>query len=82
MRMKSTGILPIELVGNITEVKAENNWVIMNVRTTTPAGWDLSTALTYEDMRTMLGLLIKPGNLRYLVVGFFKRSRDNPPPDY
>ena len=46
MRIKSTGIWPLEFVGDITEVKAENNRLIMNVRMMTPAGWDLSTALT------------------------------------
>ncbi len=82
MRMKSNGIFPVELVGDITEMKARKDWLIMKVRTTTPAGWDLSTALTHEDMRTMLRLLLTPGNLRYLLAGLFKSTRGDPPADY
>ncbi len=82
MRMKSTGIWPLELVGDITEVKAVNDWLIMNLRTTTPAGWDLSAALTHEDLRTMIRLLMKPRNLKYFILGFLKPVRDNLPPEY
>ena len=82
MRIKSTGIFPLELVGDITEIKAENDWLVMNLRTTTPAGWGLSAALTYEDLRTMLRLLMKPRNLKCLTLGFFKPARNSPPPGY
>ena len=30
----------------------------------------------------MLGLLMKPRNLNYLIVGFFKPARERPPTDY
>ena len=82
MRMKSTGLFPIEVVGDITELKPKDDWLILKVRTTTPTGWDLSTALTHQDMRTMLRLLLTPGNLRYLVAGLFKSTRGDPPTDY
>jgi hypothetical protein len=82
MRMKSTGIWPLELIGNITEVKTMDDWLIMHLRTTTPAGWDLRAALTHEDLRTLFKLLLKPSNLRYLILGFVRPLRNEPPPEY
>ena len=82
MRMKSTGIWPLELVGDITEVRFLDDWLIMHLRTTTPAGWELKAALTHEDLRTLFKLLLKPRNLRYLVLGFLSRAGNKPPPEY
>ncbi len=82
MRMKSTGILPIELVGKITDMNVSHDWLIMHLRTSTPAGWDLKAALTHEDVRTLFRLLIKPANLWYLIVGFLRHPGDKPPPEY
>jgi hypothetical protein len=81
--MKSTGIWPLELVGDIIDVKPMDDWLIMHLRTTTPAGWDLKAALTHEDLITMLKLLLKPRNLKWLVLGFLKKAvADKPVPEY
>ena len=82
MRMKSTGIWPLELVGNITELKRVDNWLNMRLRTTTPAGWDFTAALTHEDLRTMFKLLFRPSNLIYLVLGFLRPVPSEPPQEY
>jgi hypothetical protein len=82
MRMKSTGIWPLELIGKITDVKVLDDWLIMHLRTSTPAGWDLKAALTHEDLRTLFKLLLKPSNLKYLVLGFFRPLGNKPPPEY
>ena len=83
MRMKSTGIWPLELVGVIIDVKPMDDWLIMHLRTTTPAGWDLKAALTHEDLTTMLKLFFKPRNLKWLVLGFLKKPvADKPVPEY
>lgn len=81
MRMKSTAIGTVELVGDITNVREVNDWLIMHIRTTTPVGWDLRAALTHEDLRTFVKLLFRPGNLRYLLFGFAKPGK-RPPPEY
>lgn len=82
MRMKSTGIWPLELIGKITDVNVLDDWLIMHLRTSTPAGWDLKAALTHEDLRTLFKLLLKPSNLRFLVLGFFRPPGDKPPHEY
>lgn len=74
MRMKATGIWPLELVGNIIDAASTDDGLVMHLRTTTPAGWDLTATLTHEDVRAMLKLLLKPGNLKWLVFGFTKKT--------
>jgi hypothetical protein len=81
MRMKSTGIGNLELVGKITALKEVDDWLIMHLKTTTPVGWDLRAAFTHEDLRAFMKLLLRPSNLRYLIFGFAKPGK-RPPPEY
>jgi hypothetical protein len=42
MRIKSNAIGVLEMVGDISEIKRVDDWLIMHVRTTTPVGWGTS----------------------------------------
>jgi hypothetical protein len=82
MRMKARFMATIEVVGKITQLKEKDGWLIMNVRTTTPAGWDLHAALTHEDIVTMLKFMLKPSNILYVLFGFGKPRDENQVPEY
>lgn len=82
MRMKSAFMGSLEIVGEIDSLKAKDGWLIMNMRTTTPTGWNLNAALTHEDIMTLLKLMFKPSNLRYVIFGFGKPKDKNQSPEY
>ena len=82
MRMKARFMGSLEVVGQITQLKEKDDWLIMNVRTTTPAGWDLHAALTHKDIVTMIKLMLRPRTLRYIFFGFGKPGSKNQVPDY
>jgi hypothetical protein len=54
----------------------------MNLRTTTPAGWNLHAALSYSDLMTILKLLCRPKNFINFIFGFCKRSKNGNIPEY
>lgn len=82
MRMKAHFMGTLEVVGQITQLEEKNDWLIMKIRTTTPAGWNLTTALNHEDILTMLKFMLKPRNLRYILFGFGKPRDKTRAPDY
>jgi len=76
MRMKVSGLQNVELVGDITGFHESDGYLIMDVRLTTPVGWQARAALTHKDLMKLVKLLLlKPGNLRYIFFGFGKPDR-------
>ena len=83
MRMRSTGLGKTEMVGDITGLQLVGDYLIMHVQTTEPVKWHVRAALTHKDLRSMMKLLLKPSNLRYLLFGFFSKPKTNRPvPQY
>ena len=82
MRMKSFAFGTLELVGDITDVSVKDDWIIMNINTTTPAGWTLRAAMTRSDLWTMVKLMCRWSNFRYLVFGSGKAKDAAETPDY
>ncbi len=81
MRMKSTAIMgTLEMVGDITDLRVKDDFLIMNVRTT--VGWNLRAALSHNDLLTFVKLLMRPSNLAYLLFGFGKPWDKNRIPEY
>jgi hypothetical protein len=82
MRMKAEFMGALEVIGEISKLERNDEWLVMNVRTTTPVGWNLRAAFTHKDLLTMIKLIIKPSNLRYIIFGFGKPRDPNKPPEY
>ena len=82
MRMKAQFMGTLEVVGEITDLRVKDELLIMNVRTTTPAGWNLKAALSHADLLALLRLLCKPRNLFYVLFGFGKPADKKRIPEY
>ena len=82
MRMKSTGLGRMELVGNFDEISSNGDYLILSVRTTEPVRWHLRTAISRKDALSVLKLLLKPGNLRFIFAWMFKHDKGETPSDY
>lgn len=83
MRMKSTGIVgDLEMLCEISDIRPKDGWLIVNIRTTTPVGWNLRVALSHADILTLLKLLCKPSNLACILFGFGRSKHKERIPDY
>lgn len=83
MRMKSSHILgTLELVGEISDIRVKDGWLLMNLRTTTPAGWNLKAALSYADLWDLMKLMCRPRNLVCFIFGFCRRRDKGRIPEY
>jgi hypothetical protein len=82
MRMKSIAFGTLELVGQVTEIKLNEGWLIVSLRTTTPAGWELRAAVTRADIWDLVKRMCKPVNILYLVFGFGKKKQNSRVPNY
>ena len=80
--MKSEFMGSLEIVGEISSLRVKDGWLIMNMATTTPTGWNLNAALTHEDIMTLLKFMFKPSNLGYVLFGFGKPKDKNESPEY
>lgn len=80
--MKARFIGNLEVVGQITQLKKMENWLILNIRTSTPAGWNLYAALTHKDILTMIKLMLKPSIFCYVILGFGKPNSKTQVPKY
>ena len=82
MRMKSRFMGALEIQGQISDLRTKEGWLIMEVRTTTPVGWNLSAALTHNDLMSLIKLMFKPSNIKYLLFGINKPDNKDISPDY
>lgn len=83
MRMKSYAIMgTLEVMGEISDIRVKDEFLIMNIRTTTPVGWNLRAALSHDDLLNFMKLLFKPSNLAYVFFGFGKPRDKKRIPEY
>jgi len=80
--MKAEFLGTLEVAGEITRIQTKADWRIMNIRTTTPAGWNLRAALTHQDIVTMIKLMFSPAVMKYIVFGAGKPKDKNKRPEY
>jgi hypothetical protein len=81
--MKSNAIMgTVEVIGEISDLKVKDEYLVMNIRTTVPVGWNFRAALSHADIWRMAKLMFKPGNLLYLIFGFGKPGDKQRVPEY
>ncbi len=67
MLMRSTGLGKAELVAEITEIKRQGDYLVMEMRTTEPVRWKIRGCVSHEDLRMLLKITFKPSVLRFLL---------------
>jgi len=75
MRLRSTGLGKTELEAKIVDVKRVDDVVIFYVRTTKPVKWRVRMAFQEQDLRSLVGAMLKPKNLRYVLRCFFSNEK-------
>lgn len=71
MRLRSTGLGKTELEAKITGVKKVDDLIIFYVVTTKPVKWKIRMAFQEYDLKNLIGAMLKPKNLKYILRAFF-----------
>ncbi|MBP1684383.1 MAG: hypothetical protein H6Q33_526 [Deltaproteobacteria bacterium] len=67
MLMRSTGLGKAELVAELTELKRQGDYLIMEMQTSQPVRWKIRGALSRKDMKMVLKAMLKLSILSFLV---------------
>ena len=61
-----------ELVAEIVNVKKEGDYLVLSMKVVEPTKWRVKAGLSFGDLFKLVGQMLKPANLLYLLVGSFK----------
>ncbi len=66
MLMRSTGLGKAELVAEITGLKRQGDYLIMELQTIKPVRWKIRGGLSHKDLRMLLKAMMKLSVLSFL----------------
>lgn len=66
MLMRSTGLGKAELVAEITGLKRQGDYLIMELQTTKPVRWKIRGGLSHKDLRILLKAMMQLSVLSFL----------------
>jgi hypothetical protein len=77
MLFRSTGLGKRELVAEIVAVKRQDDYLIMEVKTSEPVRWMIRGGVTWKDLRVLVKALLSFSVLSYLLgpSNWFKRAK-------
>ena len=75
MRLRSTGLGKTELEARIVEVKRVDDVIIFYVNTTKPVKWKVRMAFQEQDLRGLIGAILKPNNLLCILRFIFTNEK-------
>jgi hypothetical protein len=67
MLMRSTGLGKAELVAELTELKRQGDYLIMEMQTSQPVRWKIRGALSRKDMKMVLKAMLKLSVFAFLM---------------
>ena len=67
MLMRSTGLGKAELVAEITGLKRQGDYLIMELQTTQPVRWKIRGGLSHQDLRMLLRAMARLSVLGFLL---------------
>jgi hypothetical protein len=76
MLFRSTGLGKRELVAEITGVRAQGDYLIMEVQTSEPVRWKIRGGVSWKDLRTLLKVTLKMSVVSFFLKpwGWFKKA--------
>jgi len=67
MLMRSTGLGKAELVAELTNLKRQGDYLIMEMQTSQPVRWKIRGALSRKDMKMVLKAMLKLSVVAFLM---------------
>ena len=74
MRMRSTGLGKTELKAHISSIERLDDSILFKVKTTEPVRWEVRKLFQQQDIPRLVGLLLKPANVVFLLKALVKKG--------
>jgi hypothetical protein len=74
MKMRSTGLGETVLLGELDKITQVQDYLILHVNTTDPVQWHVRAALDYNDLITLIKLILKGPVFKFLFTGIKNRK--------
>lgn len=74
MRMRSTGLGKTELKAHISGIARVEDTILFKVKTTEPVRWEVRNLFQQEDIPRLVGLMLKPGSIRFFIKALIKKA--------
>ncbi len=80
MLFRSTGLGKSELIADITGIKRQGDYIIMEMQTSEPVRWKIRGGVDHKDMLKLFGQLLKLSVFPFFLnpVGWFKKTAEHP----
>lgn len=82
MRMRSTGLGKTELKAHISSIEKVDDSIIFKVKTTEPVRWEVRNLFQQRDIPKLIGLMLKPSNVLFIIKALFKNSAKAKEPEH
>lgn len=82
MRIRSPRLGNTELTGRLESLKTQGDHIIVTMRISEPASWQVRTALTHKDLTRLLCWFIRSRVPIFLLTGFRRRKNPRPPDEF
>jgi hypothetical protein len=84
MRVRSTGLGQMEMVAGFTRLEpVENGFIVMEMHSSAPMVFKIRAALTGEDLRHLIGIMLKNPSLTLkIIASLFVKKNNKPVPKF
>ena len=83
MRVRSTGLGSTEMVAVFQKLQdLGDGWLVMEMHATEPIKWRIRVALTGDDLRRLLGLMLKPSTALAILKVLCQKATKKPAPQF
>lgn len=82
MKLRSTGLGETVLVGELDKITRKDDYLILHVNTLEPVQWHVRAAVDYNDLITMIKLILKGPVLKFLFFGIKSRKKPRHTDDF
>jgi hypothetical protein len=80
--MRSTGLGKTELKAHISSIEKVDDSIVFKVKTTKPVRWEVRNLFQQEDIPRLVGLLLKPANILFLLKALTKKPALSQEPEH
>jgi len=69
MKMRSTGLGETVLEGELDKITRKDDYLILHINTIEPVQWHVRAAIDFNDLLTLIKLILKGPVLKFLFTG-------------
>ena len=74
MKMRSTGLGETVLLGEMNKITQVQDYLVLHVNTLEPVQWHVRASMDYNDLLTLIKLILKGPVIKFLFSSFINRK--------